>query len=182
LGTLRLPAMPLAADLSMADAICSTPIDGLVGIEFFRDRIVQIDYEHSCLRLLDSPPTADAVTRLPIDFRNGVVCVPVSVNGSQPRFIRLDTGCNDALHWVVPRSSGRQRERRVSIGFATDPRDFVLTDVVLGDHAVSHLETAIHAQPLFAGEAGLLGNGTLSRFVVTINWRDREVLLHDRAR
>jgi hypothetical protein len=181
-GTSSLPPFSLAADLSMANEICSVPIDGLVGIEFFRDRIVQVDYEHACLRILDAPPANQAIARLPIEFRNGVVCVPVSVNGSRPRFTRLDTGCNDALHWVVPRASARQQERHVSIGFATDPRNMVLTDVVLGNHAINHLETAIHTEPLFTGEAGLLGNGTLSRFTVTVNWRDREVLLHDRAR
>jgi hypothetical protein len=181
-GSLALPSMPLAADLSMADDMCGRSIDGLVGIEFFRDRIVQIDYEHACLRLLDAPPGEPPTARLPLDIRSGIACVPVSVNGSRPRLTRLDTGCNDALHWVVPRSNVRPQARRVSVGFATDPRNMVLTDLMLGGTSVNHLETSIHSEPLFPGEAGLVGNGTLSRFMVTVNWRDREVLLHDRAR
>ena len=43
--------IPLAVDLSSADQLCSQPIDGLIGVGFFKNRVVQIDYAHHTLRI-----------------------------------------------------------------------------------------------------------------------------------
>lgn len=170
----------LALDLQMADAICGRRVDGLIGIDFFRDRVVQIDYARRKLRLLSAAPEG-ATERLPLQIRNGVLCAPVAVNGSRPRLARLDTGCNDALHWVVPRHRLAREERGVSIGFVTNPRNLIVATVSLGGTTLPQTTTALHGRPMFPGEAGLLGNGALSRFTPTIDWRNRELLLHDRA-
>lgn len=161
--------LTLATDLHMADEICDRHIDGLVGIEFFHRRIVQIDYSARKLRLLDRAPEG-VVDHLPLAERNGVACVPIGVNGSTPRLTRLDTGCNDGLHWVVPRREGRRGGKQVSIGFVTDPRDLSLTDVTVGGQTLAKVPTALHGRALFPGESGLLGNQILSRFLVTVDW------------
>ena len=162
-------------DLRNAEVLCREPIDGLIGVDFFQGRIVQLDYVAHRLRLLPAPP-ADAEARLPLQEVNGVLCAGVSVNGSQPRWTRVDTGCNDALHWVVPRSS-EGRRHGASIGFMTRRRDVTSALVKLGRIELANVETSLHGEPLFPGEAGLLGNGLLSRWTVTIDTTHDELLL-----
>jgi hypothetical protein len=178
---LVLADIPLAVDLSSADELCSRPVDGLIGVGFFKNRVVQIDYAHRLLRIAPSSPAATA-QRLPVKFLNGILCVPVAVNDSTVRWTRFDTGCNDALHWVIPRPSARTEQGAVSIGFISNDADTSLTSVTLGKRALHPVKTALHTAPLFPGEAGLLGNGILSQFVVTVDWPNRQVLLADGGR
>ncbi len=175
-GQAILGQLAFATDLSLADDICSEPIDGLIGVEFFRDRIVEIDYARRCLRIGATPPVRDTEP-LPLRWQNGILCAPVGVNGSTPRWTRVDTGCNDALHWVVPRQMRGSRRAGVSIGFVTDTKDLALTTVTIGGCSLDHIETALHGRPLFPDEAGLLGNGVLSRFRVIIDWPGQQLFL-----
>jgi hypothetical protein len=165
----------LAIDLRNAAQLCSEPVDGLIGADFFKGRVVQIDYAQQRLRLLDERPAEG--DSLPLRERNGVFCLPVSVNGSRPRWTRLDTGCNDALHWVVPRMAAAQPPRGVSIGFITNMDDETLVSVGLGRLTLPHVETALHGSAIFPGEAGLLGSEILSRYRVTIDARHGRILL-----
>jgi hypothetical protein len=179
-GTVALPAIPLAADLSTADELCSRPVDGLIGVDFFKDRVVQIDYARHCLRLLGPRfPATTAAERLPLKLQNGILCVPVRVNDSRPRWTRFDTGCNDPLHWVIPRSQEPAAHPGVSLGFVTNPNDTALITVALGSRSLDKVKASLHGRPLFPGEAGLLGNGILSRFTVTVDWPHRQVLLDE---
>jgi len=171
--------LSLVVDLPGVDELCGAPVDGIVGLEFFRDHVVQIDYAARCLRVLSQVPAEGLVERLPLLWQRGVLCAPVVVNGSQPRWTRLDTGCNDALHWVVPRANAQAARRGMSLGFITDPRDTTLATVSLGGQLISPVKTALHGRALFPGEAGLLGNALLSRFgVVTIDTVRHQLLLH----
>jgi hypothetical protein len=181
-GNIPLPSIPLAIDLSMADELCSRPVDGLIGVDFFKGRVVQLDYARRRLRLAGSDAASANGERLPMKVQNGILCVPVGVNDSQPRWTRFDTGCNDALHWVVPRPQERGRRSGVSIGFVTNPNDTTLMTVSLGAQSVEKVKTSLHARPLFEGEAGLLGNGLLSHFLVTVDWPNQQVILGDAAR
>ncbi|WP_157447699.1 aspartyl protease family protein [Chthoniobacter flavus] len=176
-----LSGIPLAVDLSAADQLCSQPIDGLIGVDFFKNRVVQIDYIRHTLRITSATPKTSA-ERLPVKTINGIMCVPVGVNDSTVRWTRLDTGCNDALHWVVPKSAAHGAHNAVSIGFVTDESDTSLTSVALGKRSLRTVKTALHGAPLFPGEAGLLGNGLLSQFLVTVDWSNHQVLLADAPR
>lgn len=175
----RLPAVPvalgqtrgdsavLAVNLSRAQPLCGEPIDGLFGAGFFAERIVQIDYAAQKLRILSEAPAGEA-TKLPLHHLNGIYCAPVSVNGSQPRWTRVDTGCNDAVHWVVPRTVEKRR-RGTTIGFLDEDHDLTRAVVRLGERELADVETSLHGEPLFPGEAGLLGNGVLSKYRVTFD-------------
>jgi len=174
-GGLALGEIRLATDLRNAAQLCSEHVDGLIGAEFFNGRVTQIDYANRRLRLLADAPTAGESLRL--RQRNGVFCLPVSVNGSKPRWTRLDTGCNDALHWVVPRLAATQQRRGVSIGFITDTQDETLVSVGLGRLTLPHVATALHGSAIFPGEAGLLGGEVLSQFLVTIDAPGGRILL-----
>jgi hypothetical protein len=145
-------------------------VDGLIGVDFFQKRIVEIDYTQRHIRLLANTEGISAEAwRLPIKPYHGTLCIPVSVNGSKPRYARLDTGCNDSLHWVVPKTPGRNQKSNLSIGFLTDPSDMVLSTIRLGDETLANVETSLHGKPLFQGESGLVGSGLLSRHLVTID-------------
>jgi hypothetical protein len=170
----------LAADMSRADELCSGPVDGLIGVDFFRNRIVQIDYSKQCIRLLTDSSTPAASQRLPVKVINGLACVGVGVNGSSPRWTRLDTGCNDSLHWVVPKLARSGTQSSASIGFVTDALDLAPSRVALGTLAVDSVPVALHGRPFFDGEAGLLGNGLLSRFTVTLDWNGKSLILKER--
>jgi len=177
-----LSSIPLAVDLSAADQLCSQPVDGLIGVDFFKNRVVQIDYLRHVLRITPAARRTGAEQRLPVKTINGIMCVPVGVNDSTVRWTRLDTGCNDSLHWVVPKSAAHGAHNAVSIGFVTDESDTSLTSVALGKHSLRTVKTALHGAPLFPGEAGLLGNGILSQFLVTVDWSNHQVLLEDAPR
>jgi len=169
-GGFALGTVGLALDLRNAEQLCSERVDGLIGADFFKGRVTQIDYANRRLRILEKAP--EEGERLALRARNGVFCLPVSVNGSRPRWTRLDTGCNDALHWVVPRTETKPQRRGVSIGFITDTADETLVSVGLGHLTLSHVETALHGSAIFPGEAGLLGSEVLSQYQVTIDELD----------
>jgi hypothetical protein len=164
----------LATDLHNAAQLCRERIEGLIGAGFFKGRVTQIDYARRRLRLLDAAPVEGEC--LALRERNGVFCLPVSVNGSRPRWTRLDTGCNDALHWVVPRMAGPQEPRGVSIGFITNTDDETLVTVGLGGLTLDQVETTLHGRAIFPGEAGLLGSEILSQYRVTIDGRHGRIL------
>ena len=165
----------MAVDLSRAAQLCSRHVDGLIGAGFFDHRITQIDYDRKCIRLLGTAPTG--AESLPLQACNGVYCVPVSVNGSHPRWTRLDTGCNDELHWVVPRRSAVPAHRDVSIGFITNTDDETVVAVRLGRLTLPHVAATLHGTAIFPGEAGLLGGGILSQYCVTIDTVGGKLLL-----
>lgn len=173
-------AITLVADMSHANSLCAEPIDGLIGVDFFRDRVVQIDYTKRCLRLLPRPPKAKGALRLPVKLINDVACVAVGVNGSSARWTRLDTGCNDSLHWVIPKHNRDKKPRTASIGFVTDANDIAPASVSLGSRIMDSVPTALHGRAFFDGEAGLLGNGLLSRFKVTLDWPGQSLILEKR--
>jgi gag-polyprotein putative aspartyl protease len=173
-------SITLAADMNNADELCSEPVDGLIGADFFRNRIVQIDYAQQRLRILSHSPKPAAAHRLPVKVINDVACVGVGVNGSSLRWTRLDTGCNDSLHWVIPKLTRRGKQHGASIGFITDSRDLAPSRVALGKCILDSIPVSLHGCPFFEGEAGLLGNELLSRFTVTLDWPGKTLILQER--
>ncbi len=136
-------------------------MDGLIGQDFFRNRIIEIDYKNRRLVILEKAGNRRGV-RLPLRYEKDAMCVPVKVNGSEPRWTRLDTGCVSALEWV----EGREAKRTE-----------VEAEVHLGANRCSGVQVGLHGKPLFPGEAGLLGNGLLSIYRVTIDARAMQVWL-----
>jgi hypothetical protein len=151
---------PLAVDLQSTSDLCRVPIDGLLGHDFFRDRIVQIDFKAGCIRLLDRADDRRCCAVVSLRLDHGAFCVPVSINGARPRWTRLDTGCDDALHWVTG-TGGTSAQASLR----------------LGDETIANVTTALHRTELFPAEAGLLGNGVLSNYRVTIDAVNRRLLL-----
>jgi hypothetical protein len=167
----------LATDLKVLSDCCHRSIDGILGADFFRGRTVQINFRAHEVRLLTNSDF-DLINceKLPIKVCNGAFCVPVRVEHSPTQWVRLDTGCDSALEWVR-----KQRPRLLSKQEPTKPlpssAKFVTSDLQIG---IQHyaVRTVLHAKPIFAGEAGLLGNGVLEKFCLTIDEPRGQVILN----
>lgn len=181
-GSASVPRDLLALDLSSVSAGCGTRIDGLLGADFFRDRVVQIDFAAQKVRLFDRSEVCPAGGQiLPLVRRHDALCVRVGVNGNTPQWMRLDTGCSGALEWVVTGAKSR-RESGTSVAATAASREHIQTDVLLGSERIPAVKTGLHSQPLFAGENGLIGNGLLSQFRVTVDAAGARLLLQRLAK
>ena len=177
---ITIPSSLLAVDLSGPSRACHQRIDGLLGVDFFRDRIVLIDFASQTIRLLQRGEVNDAGCEiLPLTTRNDALCARISVDGNAPEWLRVDTGCNTALEWVVTGDKAK-KPGLTTIGLNSGPVREIHADVQLGSKRIPAVKTGIHTGQMFAGEAGLIGNGLLSRFTVTIDFARRRCLLADR--
>jgi hypothetical protein len=152
-GSISLGSNPWALDLRETSALCSRPIDGLIGQDFFRDRIVQIDFKAGQIRLLEKAEFGKHCAVVPLKRHRDSMCVAASVNGGKEKWVRLDTGCDDGLHWVSGANNGGEVEATLQ----------------LGAERLAQVPTTMHARELFPDEAGLLGNAVLSNYIVTID-------------
>lgn len=174
------PRRVLALDLSGVSAVCHQRIDGLLGADFFRGRIVQVDFAAERLRLLSrGEANAAGGESLPLVRRGDALCTRISVAGRPADWVRVDTGCDSALRWVASPSVAASM-RRSSIGIAVQSPRYLTTNVQLGSLQFGGVKTGIHSKQIFPGEAGLLGNGLLSRFKVTFDVPGKRLLLQPR--
>jgi hypothetical protein len=175
-GGIALPKSVLAIDLRTLSSSCQQPVDGILGVDFFRSRIVQINFTEGRVRLLEKcDPNLANCEILPIRMCNDAFCVPVRVAGNPAQWMRLDTGCDTALEWVVSKTV-KQRAGGSSIGLSGVSLGHMNTSVQLGKQCFKAVTTGVHKEPIFPGEAGLLGNGLLSKFCLTIDQPGNRVI------
>ncbi|MEP6670420.1 MAG: aspartyl protease family protein [Chthoniobacter sp.] len=176
-GSAPVPRQMLALDLRAVSAGCGARVDGLLGADFFREHIVRIDFAAQKIRLLSANEMAASEGRmLTLAHRNDALCVRAGINGGAPQWMRVDTGCSGALEWVVTGTPGR-RMAETSVATAGSSPKSVETEVLLGEERISAVKTGLHRQAMFAGESGLIGNGLLSRFRVTVDAAGGRLLL-----
>lgn len=187
----RLPAQPgqdllareyLAVDLRELSEACDGGVDGLIGADFFRGRVVQLDFRARKIRLLNRLERTAEAEVLPLKNRGRALLVPVQIESRGPEWVRLDTGCASALQWVVPKGTRTgERDRTVSIGLSEVSIPTTRTRVKLGAQQFESVPTGLHHEPIFPGEAGLLGIDLLSRFeCVTIDAKAGRLVLQGR--
>lgn len=180
-GDVQLPRRYLAVDLEKLSSSCKRPVDGLVGVDFFRGRVVQIDFVAQQIRLLRPGKGDRSYASLPLQLRRCGMCVPIDVNGQHPQWVRLDTGCATALQWVTSDVQPERCLTKIAIGLAEISIPQIETVVSLGEHQFENVPTGVHEKAIFPGEAGLLGNGLLSQFSsVTIDAKAGRVILETR--
>lgn len=179
IGRVPLPREYLVVDLGKLSRACLRPVDGLVGADFVRGRIVQIDYPAQKIRLLGQASCPARAEVLPLRSARGVFQVPVSVNGSARHWVRLDTGCASALQWTASGLAGRHAAAGISIGLAELTIPTVPTTVQLGGRTFTNVPTGLHAKSIFPGEAGLLGNSLLAGFRVTLDAIGGRLVIED---
>ena len=167
-----LPSDFLALDLSKLNRACEQSVDGLIGADFFKGKIVQIDFGAQKIRLLNTSDASSKKETSPLEIRRCGLCVMVGVNGGKPQRLRLDTGCATALQWVTTKVQPERCTSKVAIGLAQLAIPQTTTTVSLAGRTFNDVPTGLHSAAIFDGEKGLLGNGLLSRFeTVTIDSR-----------
>ena len=180
-GDVELPREYLAVDLDKLSSSCERPVDGLVGADFFRRRVVQIDFDAQKIRLLKPAKGEKSKASLPLQLRPCGMRVPISVNGHKRQWVRLDTGCATALQWVTSDVRPEQCGHKMAIGLAEISIPQTETTVHIGEHEFEKVPTGLHERAIFPGEAGLLGNDLLSRFsTVTIDAKAARLILEKR--
>jgi hypothetical protein len=177
-GGLVLPSEYLALDLSKLAHSCGRPLDGLLGADFIRGRVVEIDFAPRQLRFAEAVSPSKSDTVVPLKIGRDGLCVPVGVNAGKPQWMRLDTGCATALQWVTTDLKTSSQSDQPAIGLAELAIPQAETTVSLGGKRFDQVPTGIHRNVIFVGEAGLVGNGLLSRFkTVTIDARAGRLIL-----
>jgi len=177
-GNLDLPKNYLSLDLSQLAQSCNRPLDGLLGADFIQGKVVEIDFESHRLRFCDGISPAKSDIKLPLKISGKCFCAPVRVNHQKQQWVRLDTGCATALQWVTSNAEARTGPARPAIGLAGLAIPQVQTTVSLGGQQFDQVPTGLHRRAIFSGEAGLLGNGLLSRFkTVTIDTKSARLVL-----
>jgi hypothetical protein len=180
-GNVELPREYLAVDLEKLSSSCEQPVDGLVGADFFRDRVVQFDFDTQKIRVLKPAKGGKSDVSLPLQLRPCGMRVPISVNGHKRQWVRLDTGCATALQWVTSDARPEQCGRKMAIGLAEISIPQTETTVGIGEHEFEKVPTGLHEAAIFPGEAGLLGNALLSQFSsATIDAKSGYVILGKR--
>ena len=178
----------------------SARYQGVLGCSFLRDRIVQIDYAARVLRFLSGPPALGQRTRTRVPFRFGPLgCLPivdsVRVNGVSLRG-EIDTGAalsflitpaatraiglEDSLRGMRAARSGYFDSGASRTGSARLGR---LRSVELGDIRLENVSAVFGGQgeglmdqPLEVWGV-LIGNRFLADYLVTLDFRRRELLL-----
>jgi hypothetical protein len=174
-GGTALPKSMLATDLQTISICCHQHVDGILGVDFFRGRIVQIDFAARRVRILQRDGLSFANCEiLPIKMCNDAFCVPVRVAENRAQWMRLDTGCDACLDWVLS-GPGKRLTKGTSFGLSHFSGKCVKTNVQIGEQRFM-VAAAVHEEPIFSGEGGLLGNGLLSNFRLTIDEPGNKVI------
>jgi hypothetical protein len=178
-GRIQLPRKYVMLDLgNLGQACTNRTVDGIIGADFFHDRIVQIDFQRQTVRLLRKPPAEAGMQVLPLKVRPCGILVPVQINNSTPQWVRLDTGCASALQWVTGGIHPAECTRRVAVALTSFSLPVTESTLSLGSLRFEGVSTDLLAKEIFPGEKGLLGNGLLSRFqTVTIDAKGKRVIL-----
>jgi hypothetical protein len=177
-GEVLLPSNYLAVDLTALSQACKCPVDGLIGADFFRDQVVQIDFAHQKVRLLPLSAPGQGQQVVPLETSAGALRVPVRINQGSPQWLRLDTGCASSLQWVTSALPATVPQHQLAVALTGVSFPVVSTRVQLGGFCFPAVPTGLHKQPLFAGESGLLGNGLLSQFAsVTLDAKAGRMVL-----
>ncbi len=179
-GDLPLPSDYLAVDLAALSQACTCNVDGLLGVDFFKRRVIEIDFRAARIRCLASSPGTNGAEVVALKLRRQAFLAPVSVNRGKPQWMRLDTGCTAALHWVSRPARETAPKSSLSVGLASLDLPEDTASVQLGSITFPFTQTTVHERPIFLGEAGLLGNGLLYRFDrVTVDAKAGRLLLHN---
>ena len=174
----QLPKEYLAVDLAELSRACDCCVDGLVGADFFRRGVVQVDFNKRRIRLLSSSQVSNEDSVVKLRVRRGALLASVRVDDGKAQWMRLDTGCASALQCVTNgrRLEGHPTEMSVALTELAVPSTTV--NLQLGSQTFTSLPAGLHDRPIFFGESGLLGAGLLTLFErVTIDTKGGKLIL-----
>lgn len=167
---------PQAVPLRLNDGV---DYHGILGYTFLRRFLVSIDYPRLRLdlRLIDSVPWTPASDRkraIPFTLQDSMILVRGTVNGSNTVRFLLDTGCANLV--LSPACARRLRLPLTALPGVPGGGKAMLESVAVTQHEVRNIAAVVLIPPQDAGIPrpydGILGFPFLSRFAVTINYRD----------
>ena len=157
---------------------------GILGFTFLSRFITTIDYPHKKVEfsaLSDVPAmrkkngSKDGGYLLPFTVKQGLIHVKGEINGVTLRLL-VDTGSAEVV--ILPQAAAKLKlvsPREVNRKSAA--KFIKLDSVKLGDAEVKGIEAVIHRpageRAISAGYDGIVGYPFLSKFKVTLNYRDR---------
>jgi predicted aspartyl protease len=165
-------------------------INGIIGLSLLEEHVVQIDYAASTIRLLDRAPAAVKGTCVvPLRVRDHLMGIRLADSTGKPGWFVLDTGCSSAIlmssqaseRFGFCRGCGAEAHVLYASGKIETQR-FRRTRWRIGDFVIADVEAVVSAgrsRGLLAdrGWAGIVGNGLLSRFKVTLDFSRQKLLL-----
>jgi hypothetical protein len=170
IGGIELPEDYLAVDLGHLSRACQRTVDGLVGADFFSRHPVRIDFAARVIQVLDAARPSRTSNIVRLESRSSGMRIPIKVNDGPDQWVRLDTGCATALEWVTAMVAPERCSNQMAVALAGFSRPLVQARLQVGKADFASVPTGLHAQEMFPGESGLIGNGVLSRFaMVTID-------------
>ena len=176
-GNYPLPKSALVLNLSAVGSSIGKRVDGLIGIDFFNGRAVQLDYSAGRARIFKRYIPRPGATVIPLRSRSSILCAKLELNNVRSQWLRIDTGCSEDLHWAG-KSARRARWGRTTT-MALKPGKVSFRDVAVkwAGKEIGVVRAGLHRNEFFGGEDGLLGNGFLSRYRVTLDARARRLIL-----
>lgn len=197
-GALIVRNLPAAAmDLAELSRQLGQPLHGVLGNNFLASRITQIDYFRRRIRFLAEPPVSqpDDARRIsfPMQFRAGDVLPLLEecyINGAKTA-VTLDTGSSlglilfpetvrrlgleDLARSGIPMdAAGYRGTARLTKGWV---RSVALKTLDLGAIEVAYARSGYGDGGEPQRRGGNLGNAVLQDFVVTLDYRNRMVVL-----
>jgi hypothetical protein len=179
----RVAKIPLLQDYVVVDlhklsGVREESVDGLIGLDFFREKIVKVDFARRKIQLLDSAESNQQI--IPLKMVSGGFLLSASIDRNPCQWFRLDTGCASSLQWVTGKLQTGSQFGTVPLGLVKSGRLQTCTTVETGSVCFKEVPTTLHSKVLFTGEAGLIGNGLLSRYAsITIDAKSGRLLLED---
>lgn len=170
-------------------------IAGLIGYELLRRFTTRIDYDRQQLTFTAAGGLRDAAGAnvLPLSFDGRTPMVHARVNGIEGVFM-MDTGDSGDLTVFAPFATAHRiaLDGKISashsggVGGIIENRHGQVASFALGPRALLDVPTTLSAPEtgVFASEqlAGNLGQGILSRYVVTLDYASRRMQLQHGAR
>jgi hypothetical protein len=197
-GALTVRSLPAAAmDLTGLSRQLGRPLHGVLGNDFLAPRITQIDYFRRQIRFLDESPVPQPDdsrhTSFPMQFLAGDVLPLLEecyINGTRTS-VTLDTGSSlglilfpetvrrlgleDLARSGIPMdAAGYRGTARLTKGWV---RSMALKTIDLGAIEVAYVQSGYGDGEEPQRRGGNLGNAVLQDFVVTLDYRNRMVVL-----
>lgn len=170
------------------------PIHGIIGYTLLKDFVVEIDYDKHLLRLYPHQNFKKKVRRrhaqIPLVFSRGkpYVDLPVTLESKQSMHLLLDTGSSDAI-WLFKNDSIQVPEKYFEdflgkgLSGEIHGKRSKVSKITLGKFQLEQVKCAFPDTAFFAfakrykERNGSIGGELLSRFVVTLNYKDAWVRL-----
>ena len=172
--------------------------DGILGADFFRRFIVELDVAARVMRLYEPSEFkyAGAGEVIPLRFKRDTPIVEGTIVTANHEIVNgrfeIDTGCDDALclgqdfvaaNRLLDKAKPKPRAARRGVGGSTPVQHGALEELRLGKLIIKKPSTNffLEGSPAGKGQAGHIGLGALQRFKMIFDYSRQQMILEPRA-